>query len=574
MTALPFTLPALSAAYAGGEVTPAQVAAEALRRAAAQAGACVWITLREEADVVAEAEALTGQDRAALPLYGIPFAVKDNIDVAGLPTTAACPDFAYTPTDDAPVVAALRAAGAIVIGKTNLDQFATGLVGVRSPYGACQNPFNPAYISGGSSSGSAVAVAGGAVAFSLGTDTAGSGRVPAAFCNLVGWKGTRGLVSARGVVPACRSLDCVTVFAHRCGEAAAIAGVASRFDPLDGFARPMPSPPPALPPLSRLRLGVPRAADLAFFGNPHTPGLFAAMVERFTRLGARVVEVDLQPFLEAARLLYEGPWVAERTAAVGGFLAEHPGAGHPVVRQIIEGGQRFSAVEAYQAQYRLRDLARHCETVWDRVDAILTPTAGTIYTIAEVEADPLRLNSTLGYYTNFMNLLDLSAVALPAGFQPDGLPFGVTLFAPAFQDDALLTLGAQVEDQGMVDLVVFGAHMQGLPLSGQLLERGARLLGPVQTAPHYRFYAFETLSPPRPGLVRVEADGAAIAGELWQVPAAHLGSFLAGIAAPLALGQVELSDGRWKTGFLCEAQAVGGAKDITELGGWRRYRGE
>ncbi|MGC2855827.1 allophanate hydrolase [Novispirillum sp. DQ9] len=596
MNDLSFDLASLSAAYADGRADPESVAREAQARARAQASSNVWIALRDDGAVLADARALAAADRDSLPLYGVPFAVKDNIDVAGMPTTAACPEFAYTPSESATVVQALQAAGAILIGKTNLDQFATGLVGVRSPYGPCRNPFNGNYVSGGSSSGSAVAVAGGAIAFSLGTDTAGSGRVPAAFCNIVGWKGTRGLVSTRGVVPACRSLDCVTVFALTCDDAATVAQVAAAFDAGDPFSRPAPARPPALPEVTSLRLGVPRAADLAFFGNPHTPALFEAAKERFAALGATLVEVDMTPFLDAARLLYEGPWVAERTAAVGAFLAANPQAGEPVVRAIIEGGSRFSAAEAFAAQYRLRDLAREAEGVWDTVDAILTPTAGTIHTIEAVQADPVALNSQLGYYTNFMNLLDLSAVAVPAGFQPDGLPFGVTVFAPAFHDGALLALAAQVHRdagvrlgatghplppaaasphsrarQDMVEIAVFGAHMQGLPLSRELTERRAQLIGDVVTAPVYRLYLLDDLSPVRPGLVRVAQNGARIAGELWSVPAENVGDFLEGIAAPLGLGRVELADGRRVIGFLCEASAVSDAPDISIHGGWKGW---
>lgn len=596
MLDLSFDLAALAEFYAGGG-DPRTVAVEALRRARALEANNAWILLRDDADVLADAGRLIGSDPASLPLYGVPFAVKDNIDVADLPTTAACPEFGYVPAEDAASVAALREAGAILIGKANLDQFATGLVGARSPYGPGRNPFDPAYVSGGSSSGSAIAVSAGAVSFSLGTDTAGSGRVPAAFCNIVGWKGSLGLVSPRGVVPACRSLDCVTVFALSCADAAAVAAVAGRYDAGEPFSREAPAAAPGLPGWGSLRLGVPRQQDLAFFDNPHTPGLFEAAIRRCQALGATLVEVDLQPFLAAARLLYDGPWVAERTAAVGAFLAENPAAGHPVVRGIVEGGHRYSAVDAFQAGYALRALARQVAPVWDKIDAILTPTAGTIHRIDAVEADPVRLNSQLGYYTNFMNLLDYAAVAVPAGFQPDGLPFGVTLFAPAFHDTALLSLGGALHaaagvpmgatnrplpaapdkaaaNADRIELAVFGAHMRGLPLSGDLAGRGGRLIGEIETAPHYRLYALDRLDPPRPGLVRLESGGAGIAGELWELPASALGGFMAGIAAPMAIGKVELADGRWVTGFLCEAHAAAAAPDITDSGGWRQWLGQ
>ncbi|MBN8891929.1 MAG: allophanate hydrolase [Rhodospirillales bacterium 70-18] len=594
MMDLAFDLASLRAAYSAGTADPVAVAREALRRARGQAAANVWIHLREEAELAAEAARLAARDAEGLPLYGVPFAVKDNIDVAGMPTTAGCPEFTYLPAASATVVDLLREAGALLIGKTNLDQFATGLVGVRSPYGACRNPFDPAYVSGGSSSGSAVAVAAGAVGFALGTDTAGSGRVPAAFCNIVGWKGTRGLLSLRGVVPACRSLDCVSVFTATCADAAAVAAVVGRFDAADPFSRALPSGGAAG---QIVRVGVPRPAELEFFGNPHTPGLFRAATETVATLGAELVEIDLRPFLAAARLLYDGPWVAERTAAIGAFLDANPAAIHPVVRGIIEEGRRFSAVDAFAGQYRLRQLAREAEAVWRSVDVVLTPTAGTIHRIAAVEADPVRLNSQLGYYTNFMNLLDLAAVAVPSGFQPDGLPFGVTLFAPAGQDQALLRLGGALHaasgvamgatgrplpvaapvgpgvasDGDTLEIAVFGAHMTGLPLTGELLSLGARPLGAVRTAPCYRLYALEQLAPPRPGLVRDAAAGAAIGGELWRIPAALVGQLLAGIAAPLGLGKVELADGRRVVGFLCEADAAASAREITAFGGWREW---
>jgi allophanate hydrolase len=591
MTQIGFDIAGLRAAYASEQTDPVEVARAALGRAAAQADANAWIALRPADELLAEAAALASRGPAALPLYGIPFAVKDNIDVAGLPTTAGCPEFAYMPAASASVVDLLRQAGALLVGKTNLDQFATGLVGVRSPYGACRNPFNPAYISGGSSSGSAVAVAGGAVSFALGTDTAGSGRVPAAFCNIVGWKGTCGFVSTKGVVPACRSLDCVSVFALNCEDAAAVAAVAGRFDAADPFSRV----PPAAAGWAGLRVGVPREADLAFFGNPHTPALFGQAVSRMEWLGATLVEIDLRPFLDAARLLYEGPWLAERTAAAGAFLEAHPGAGEPVVRAIIEGGRRFSAVEAFEARYRLAELARLAEAVWRDVDTVLTPTAGTIHRIDAVQADPVRLNSQLGHYTNFMNLLDLAAVAVPSGMQPDGLPFGVTLFAPAGTDAALLRLGGRMHaaaglpmgatghalpapaakpepmQDEMLELVVVGAHMSGMSLCAELLGLGAEKVETVVTAPFYRLYALEQLRPARPGLVRDPVAGAAIEGELWRIPPTALGRFLAGIAAPLGLGKLELRDGRVRTGFLCEAYAVAQAREITDFGGWRAW---
>ena len=529
-----------------------------------------------------------------LPLYGIPFAIKDNIDAAGHPTSAACKEFAYAAKASASVVDALLQAGAILVGKTNLDQFATGLVGVRSPYGVQANSFNPAYIPGGSSSGSAVAVAAGLVSFSLGTDTAGSGRVPAAFNNIVGLKPTRGLLSTRGVVPACRSLDCVSIFGLTAGDAAAVLRVAQGFDPADPFSRCAAPPARALPrSFAGLRLGVPREEQLQFFGNPETPQLFEDMVSRLEKMGATRVRVDFGPFLETARLLYEGPWVAERYVAIREFIERNPKALHPVTAEIIGGAKRFSANDAFAAYYRLKELQRQTAPVWDEIDVLVTPTAGTIYRVDELEAEPLRLNSNIGYYTNFMNLLDLAAIAVPAGFQRDGLPFGVTLVAPAFNDEVLCSLGdiahrAAVKTMGatslplptenpqerlnsnLIQVAVCGAHMSGLPLNQQLTERGARLVAKSRTAASYRLFALTDFKPPRPGLIR-DDSGAAIEVEIWEVPASAFGGFVDGIPAPLGIGTLTLENGRQVKGFLCEAHATRGAREITSLGSWRQF---
>ena len=499
--------------YRTGQATPEDVAKEVLARAEQEPDKAIWITRLPDAAILAAARTLADADPNTLPLYGLPFAIKDNIDVAGYPTTAACPDYAYTPDISAAVVDALTAAGAILIGKTNMDQFATGLVGTRSPYGACTNPFDPAYVSGGSSSGSAVAVSKGLVSFALGSDTAGSGRVPAAFNNIVGLKSTRGLLSTRGVVPACRTLDCVSIFALATADAADVFRVVAVFDPDDPFSRRRPagseSGKIALP---GARLGVPAAGDLNFFGNSDAERLFAAAVHRAAGLGATIVEIDYAPFLETARLLYEGPWVAERYQAIRDFIDTQPDSLHPVIRTIIGGGANPSAADAFAADYRLRELRRQIEPVWSDIDALLTPTAGTIYTIEQVEADPVQLNSNLGTYTNYMNLLDLCGIAVPAGFQADGLPFGVTVAAPAFRDSALLPLADALHraagtgmgaarhklpttvittdaptDDTLV-LAVCGAHMSGLPLNGELTGRGASLIRTCQSAAKYRFY--------------------------------------------------------------------------------------
>ena len=586
----------LQAGYAAGRFTPVDVLGEVLARADRAPERHAWIARLPAEAVLARARALAARGPAGLPLYGVPFAVKDNIDLAGVPTTAGCPAYARVPAASAPVVARLEAAGAVPVGKTNLDQFATGLVGTRSPYGACRNAFDPAFISGGSSSGSAVAVATGLASFSLGTDTAGSGRVPAAFNNLVGLKPSCGLLSTRGVVPACRSLDCVSVFALTAGDAARVLAVAEGLDPEDPYSRRLAARP--LPrPGAGLRVGVPRADQLEFFGDADAPGLFAAAAARLAGLGAALVEIDLAPFLEAARLLYEGPWVAERWAAVGAFLEASPEAVWPVTRAIIEGGRRPAAVEAFRAQYRLLELRRAAEAAWARADVLLTPTAGTIFRIAEVEAEPVRRNTDLGRYTNFVNLLDLAAVALPAGFRADGLPLGVTLLAPAGSDAALLELAGlahaaaglplgatgrpcppapagpagALAPPGTIPLAVCGAHLQGLPLNHQLTDRGAHLVARTRTAPAYRFYALPGGPPRRPGLVRVAEGGGAVEVEVWAVPAAELGGFVAGIPSPLGIGTLLLADGAAVPGFICEPFAVDGAEDITALGGWRAF---
>ncbi|MDA0787573.1 MAG: allophanate hydrolase, partial [Proteobacteria bacterium] len=424
----------------------------------------IWIARVPDEQVLADAMRLAALNPADLPLFGIPFAVKDNIDVAGMPTTAGCPEFAYTPDTSAPVVDRLIAAGAILIGKTNLDQFAAGLVGTRSPYGACSNAFDSAYVSGGSSSGSAVSVARGLVSFSLGTDTAGSGRVPAAFNNIVGLKPSRGLLSARGVVPACRTLDCISIFANCAADAQAVLDVAAGFDVDDAYSRDETTASRGAPiSPAGARIGVPKAENLAFFGDSSAEELFQDAVVRAEGLGAHIVEVDLAPFLEAARLLYEGPWIAERYVGIREFFDAHPDAVHPVTREIVGGGAKPSAAEAFAAEYRMQALRRAVEPVWQDIDVLMTPTAGTIYTIAELEADPIQLNSNLGYYTNYMNLLDLCGTAVPAGVLENGLPFGVTFVAPAFRDRAILPLADAMHRAGGTGM---GAGRAAVPEGG------------------------------------------------------------------------------------------------------------
>jgi allophanate hydrolase len=555
---------------------------EVLQRLDARGADPVWISRLSREDVrgrAAESESLS----TTKPLRGTTFAIKDNIDLAGLPTTAGCPAYAYTPAASAPVVQRLIDAGAIPIGKTNLDQFATGLVGVRSPYGVPINPYGAEYIPGGSSSGSAVSVAAGLCNFALGTDTAGSGRVPAAFNNLVGLKPTRGLLSTRGVVPACRTLDCVSIFTRSIADAAEVLSVAAAYDPEDPYSRA--ATPAVIDESWPPRIGVPQADQLEFFGNSDTSKLYADAVARWQSLGAKIIEIDYAPFLEAARLLYEGPWVAERYAAIRDFIEQKPDALHPITRKIIEGAKALTATSTFESIYKLAALRRRAETVWSDIDALLTPTAGTIYTLAEVEADPIRLNSNLGYYTNYLNLFDLCAVAIPAGFLPNHMPWGVTLAVPAFCDDRVLRLGAKFLGEPAplralaaagptVKLVVCGAHLSGLPLNRQLVERGSMLVAKTHTAPEYRLFALPGTTPPKPGLIRVDEageGGAAIEVEVWAVPLAAYGSFVAAIPAPLGVGMVKLADGTSAQGFLCESAAVKDARDITHLGGWRAF---
>ncbi len=425
--------------YLSGALTPTNLVKQLDAEIGTEDTHHIWIRRLLLEELLDYAKALEGKDITSYPLYGIPFAIKDNIDLEDIPTTAGCPEYAYTPTKSASVVQKLIDAGAIPIGKTNLDQFATGLVGTRSPYGACKNSINPEYISGGSSAGSAVAVALGMTSFSLGTDTAGSGRIPAAFNNLIGHKPSLGLLSTSGVVPACRTLDCVSIFANSPADAAAVLQSAQGFDIEDAYSRQIPVS--VMPNLgTNFTFGVPRPEYLTFFGNPETPILFKQAVDRLEKIGGKAIEIDFSPFLETARLLYEGPWVAERYAAIREFFDSRPEAIFPVTRQIIGNAAKFNAADTYTAFYKLKALQRKAEMVWNEVDVIITPTAGTIYTIAEVEEDPIQTNTNLGYYTNFMNLLDLTAVAVPTGFQSNSLGFGITLCAPAFSDEALLNL--------------------------------------------------------------------------------------------------------------------------------------
>lgn len=584
----PASVSVTAAAVASGRTTAEAVARDALARATAYDAVQpqAWIHRCPDDSVLSLARDVDRRVVAGerLPLAGVPFAVKDNIDVAGLPTTAGCPAFAYIPRVSAPVVERLTAAGAVLLGKTNLDQFATGLVGTRSPYGAPACVFNREYVSGGSSSGSAVLVAAGIVGFSLGTDTAGSGRVPAAFNGLVGLKPTRGRWSSRGVVPACRTLDCVTAFTTSVADAAAVDGVIAAFDGLDPYSRREPPARPALP--RGFRLGVPRREQLEFFGDGESRSLYDAAIGRLVATGAEAFELDIGPLLAAAQLLYGGPWVAERAIAVDDLLRANPAAIHPVVRAIIQGGAGVSAVEAFRGLYALQAHVRTAEAMWDRLDVIALPTAPTIYRLAEVLAEPFALNSNLGRYTNFVNLLDMSAIALPAGYRANATGFGVSLIGPAFADHQLLDLALRYEAAAApterpaldeharpttVPIAVVGAHLAGMPLHWQLSSRQARLVRRARTAPVYRLYAMTKSSPPKPALVHAGPGAGTIELEIYELDVAAFGSFVAEVPPPLAIGTVLLEDGTEVHGFVAEPRALEGATDITAFGGWRAY---
>ncbi|MDH1178648.1 allophanate hydrolase [Achromobacter mucicolens] len=591
-----WTIAQWQAAYRGGAQPEALLAGYAAEPGGAADKDNAWIRrvdriqLDEQLDGLRLLLAAAGGDISRLPLYGVPFAIKDNIDAAGWPTTAACPAFAYTPQEDATVVRRLRAAGAILIGKTNLDQFATGLVGTRSPHGAVANTFNPDYVSGGSSSGSASVVARGIAAFSLGTDTAGSGRVPAGFNNIVGLKPTKGWLSTAGVVPACRTLDCVSIFALTVDDADKVAQVAGGYDDADPYSRSVPAgaarPWPKAP-----RLAVP--ASLEFFGDTQAAAVFDDAVRALRADGAQVEAIDFAPFSELAALLYQGPWVAERFAAVQALWNENPDAINPVVRGIVEQAANYSALDAFKAEYRRAELTRQIHRALEGFDALVVPTSPSIYTIAQLEADPVTLNSRLGVYTNFANLADLSALAVPAGMRADGLPSGITLIGLAWQDRALAQFGRQWQARrglplgatgaplpalaadgapsaDTVRVAVVGAHLTGMPLNHQLTSRHAVFVEKTATAGDYRLFALANTTPPKPGLVKMDS-GAAIEVELWDVPVTAFGAFVAEIPAPLGIGTLELADGRLVKGFICEPRGLDGARDITEFGGWRAY---
>lgn len=590
------TIAALHAAYAAGE-TASAVLARVFAAIAEADDPGIFIHLAPLASLQADADATLGPfDPQAKPLWGVPFAVKDNIDVLGMPTTCACPEFAYTPQAHAFVVRRLVDAGAIPIGKTNLDQFATGLVGVRTPYPVPINAIDPAYVPGGSSSGSATVVARGIVPFALGTDTAGSGRVPAALNNIVGLKPSLGSLSTTGMVPACRTLDTISVFAGTVDDADQVFRTMLAYDPADAFSRRLPvaARPGGLP--SSLRIGAPNKASRHFAGDTLSEQAFDASLRDVGALGDGLRDIDLAPMFDVATLLYSGPWVAERYAALRTIMERTPEIVHPVTRKIIAAAETMSAADAFAGLYQLAELRRVAEAIWMTIDVLAVPTYPRPRTLADLAADPIGPNSELGTYTNFVNLLDLCALAIPGRRRRDGFPSGVTLIAPRGCDGLLAALGARLHAMtsdtigatqtrvppapegsasaasGEIELAVVGAHLSGMPLNHELTSRGARLLRAVKTKPDYRLYALAGGPPARPGLFRVgKGGGVAIATEVWALTPDALGQFLANVPAPLGIGTTFLADGSTPKGFIVEGEGIVGAADISSFGGWRAY---
>ncbi|MGY5802089.1 allophanate hydrolase [Rhizobium sp. LEGMi12c] len=589
-----FDIASLHAAYQNG-LTAAGMIDAVFARIAEVNDPGIFIHLADIRDLLAEAEALGAFDPTTKPLWGIPFAVKDNIDVAGMPTTAACPDYSYMPKADATVVRLLKEAGALVIGKTNLDQFATGLVGVRSPYPIPRNAIDPDLVPGGSSSGSAVATAQGIVSFALGTDTAGSGRIPAGLNNIVGLKPSLGAISTTGVIPACRTLDCVSVFALTVDDAWKIFSIASQPDPSDEYSRTIPAAGFGTT-VPMLTIGVPAKGDLRFFGDDAMQASYEAAIAMLSGLGHRLVEIPFGDFYKVADLLYEGAWVAERYAAVTEFFDNKEASFHPVTRKIYGAAKTLSAADAFNGFYALQPLKRKLTPVIASVDLFCVPTAPRHYTRAELEAEPIRENARLGTYTNFVNLLDLCGIAVPTGLRKDGRPASVTLLSSFGKDgvtaslardihaENALTLGAtgwprplvkktdHAQRSDLINVVVVGAHLTGMPLNGQLLDLNGRLLRETQTSDCYRLYALRGQNPPKPGLIRVAAGfGSPIEVEVWQLAPEAFGRFAAGIPAPLSIGTIMLADGTSAKGFLVESTALSDAIEITHYGGWRKF---
>ena len=566
-----FCIQTLHARYESGDLTPSALVESIHQKIDRIDNPQIWIHLLTREELAPFLENLAERSPKDLPLYGIPFAIKDNIDLAGIPTTAGCPDYAFIPEKSATVVDNLIQAGAIPIGKTNLDQFATGLVGVRTPYGVPRNPYAPDRVPGGSSCGSAVAMSEGLVSFSLGTDTAGSGLVPAAFNKLWGVKPSKGRLSSTGLVPACRTHDCISLFALSAEDSELTLSIAESYDSEDAYSLPTIDEPTG----NTGTLGIPAKEDLLFFGDACYEAAWLRELEQLKLRGWKLIEIDFKPFRDAALLLYEGPWISERYTAVESFLKSHPESFFPATYKIISGGEHHSARDAFSATYKLADLKRKAEAAWQDIDAIVTPTAGGFPTLADLEADPIGPNSQLGYYTNYMNLLDLCALATPAGESASGLPFGITWFAPRDKDKALIQLASKGPKTNTIrnglSLILFGAHMDGLALNWQVTELGAQFVSRIHTAPKYKMFHLPEPAPERPGLIRIEIGGTSIEGEEWLFPIKAIGPFLSKIRQPLGLGEVELNDGRKCHGFLCEKAATDSAKDISQTGGWRNF---
>lgn len=590
----------IQASYKSGKESPLSFFKALYPKLEKSEDSCAWIYLLKWEEIEVQINQLDQicQDPTNLPLYGIPFAVKDNIDVKDLPTTAGCPDYKYFAKESASVVSRLISAGAILVGKTNLDQFATGLVGTRSPFGTAKNALNANYIPGGSSSGSAVAVASNLVAFSLGTDTAGSGRVPAAMNGIIGLKPTRGSISCHGVVPACKTLDCVSIFANNIQDCATVFEACGlQKDPKDPYSRQWNPDGSALnlPHIrnapAKLKIGIPYPEQLEFYGCKESQSAFDNLIKKIQGPEIDLIPVDFSVFEKAAKILYEGPWVTERFVTCEELLKKSPDSIHPVTREIVSAGDNFSAVDYFKSEYRLQEYRAQAMSVFESLDCILTPTIPRPYTLAEIEQEPIRFNSNLGTYTNFMNLLDLSAVAFPAGSLNDGLQFGATCFSLAFTDFQLMKISQRILDtfsestdstlssnfcdpaMDMTDVAVCGAHLSGFPLNSQLTQRGAHLLKSTKTAPKYKLYdLMETHLPiKRPGIIQVDEGGHAIAVEVWRMPTTQFGSFVKNIPPPLGIGKCELESGEIVSSFICEEIAVKQGVEISSFGGWKTY---
>ncbi|XPF94589.1 allophanate hydrolase [Colwellia sp. RE-S-Sl-9] len=587
------TISAIHQAYKNGEQTPDSLIKTLLSKAVEYPEA--WIHLLSHQEVSPYLTALAEKSIEDCPLWGIPFAIKDNIDLAGIPTTAACPEFSYVPEKSAHVVEQLIAAGAIPLGKTNLDQFATGLNGTRSPYGVTPNSFDPNYISGGSSAGSSVVTAVGLTTFSLGTDTAGSGRVPACFNNLVGLKPSIGLFSSTGMVRACKSLDCTSVFSLTAEDAQTVFAVAADFDESDGYARKNPITNQGQVPFpEKFTFAIPQFEQLAFFGSDSYEKAYFEAIQQLEAIGGTKVEMDFSPFFDTAKLLYDGPWIAERYVATEDIMTKNPAAMMDVTRAIISNGTKYKATDAFSAFYKVQDFKQKADRLVASVDVLITPTAGRHFTIEEINEKPIERNSQLGYYTNFMNILDYAALAVPTSISETKMPFGITLFSAAMTDQKLLTLASRIRNanklplgatgieytptkstlapsKGFIDIVVAGAHLSGMALNWQLTDRGGMLKHATKTAAAYKMYAISG-AVERPALLKDSANGNAFDVEVWSLPISEFGSFVEGIAAPLGIGKVELDSGETLTGFIAEGYSAEIGTDISEFGGWRAYQ--